>query len=166
MLFDHIDKEGTDKPLYADNSCLCVSKNPIRPQAPIEEGPTPVMFPLLHHMSSWLPQWSRRSQPAGRVGAAGANMVFCLRCLSFLLWHVIFFPFPAATRSHYVRISVSPTSGSLFLGQAEIEASTSGGVVVVVVFKTLWPLLSHSYVCGVQEWKAEKVPSTLWDSED
>lgn len=71
MVFDHIDKEGTDKPLCADNSCLCVSENPIRPQAPIEEGLTPVMFPLLHHMSSWLPQWSRRSQPAGRVGAAG-----------------------------------------------------------------------------------------------
>lgn len=45
-----------------------------------------------------------------------------------------FFPFPAATRSHSVYISISSTSGSLFLGQAEMEANRlrrSGGGAVV-----------------------------------
>lgn len=81
------------------------------------------MFPLLHHMSSWLPQWSRRSQPAGPVGAAGRtwSSAFHVVCSFFDMWSLPLH-FPAPTSSHYVYISISSTSGSVLLGQAEIEA--------------------------------------------
>lgn len=95
------------------------------------ECPDPPSFPVSHHMSTWLPHRSRRSQPAGSDGAAGTKAEF--------------HPLPPPLVNYCSSplflppsLFISSTSGSYNIvclqNQAEIDAEASGSCSLFVAF--------------------------------